>query len=81
MASAGSGSISANPCFSIVAEDAHDETATLSVQDYRAGLQKGTDDVKLSLLRSIVTATLNGRDMVGCWCAGGMVCGRLIELH
>lgn len=49
--------------YALVAEGTETEEH-LSLADYRNGLQKGNDDVKLSLLRSIVTSTLNGRDLV-----------------
>lgn len=51
--------------YTLVAEDPDDPTANLSVQDLRSALQKASDEAKLQILRSIVTATLNGRDLVG----------------
>lgn len=58
-AGAGSGSIA----WTYISEPS-EGSDQLSAQDLRAGLEKGTDDVKLQLLRHIVTSTLNGTPYV-----------------
>lgn len=58
-AGAGSGSIA----WTYIAEPS-EGSDQLSAQDIRAGLEKGTDDVKLQLLRHIITSTLNGTPYV-----------------
>lgn len=35
-----------------------------SVQDLRAALEKGTDEVKLEILRRVITSTINGTPYV-----------------
>lgn len=60
-AGAGSGSIA----WTFISEPS-EGSDQLSAQDLRAGLEKGTDDVKLQLLRHIITSTLNGTPYVCC---------------
>lgn len=43
------------------AAEAHEQP---SVQDLRAALERGTDDVKLDILRRVITGTLNGNAYV-----------------
>lgn len=48
-------------CYTVVTED---NTETPSTQDLRSALQKGSDEVKLDTLRTIIVATINGNAQV-----------------
>lgn len=48
-------------CYTIVFEDSSESPST---QELRAGLEKGSDDVKFDTLRKIVISTINGNPQV-----------------
>jgi coatomer subunit beta len=48
-------------CYTVVVEDGSEMPST---QDLRAGLQKGSDEVKIETLRKIIVATVNGNPHV-----------------
>ena len=59
----GSGSASSIVAWTYIAEPSEGGDQT-SAQDFRAALEKGTDDLKLDCLRRIVIGTLNGTSYV-----------------
>lgn len=48
-------------CYTVVFEDS---TESPSTQELRASLEKGTDEVKIDTLRSIIVSTINGNAQV-----------------
>jgi len=65
--------------YTVVADDGRGESP--STQELRQALEKGSDEVKLETLRTIVVATLNGNPQVSrradhhvreCWGAGAV---------
>jgi coatomer subunit beta len=48
-------------CYTIVFEDSSESPST---QELRAGLEKGTDEVKFDTLRRIIISTINGNHQV-----------------
>ena len=63
MSSLPSGTGSSTVAWTYIAESGEGQDQ-LSAQDVRAGFEKGTDDVKLQLLRHVITSTLNGTPYV-----------------
>lgn len=49
------------PCYTIVHDDLLDSPST---NDLRNALQKGSDEVKLETMRTIIVGTLNGQSYV-----------------
>lgn len=56
------------PCYTIVHDDLLESS---SINDLRNALQKGSDEVKLETMRTIIVGTLNGQNYVrvGCSCS------------
>ncbi len=48
-------------CYTVVYEDSSE---SLSTQDLRNALQKGSDEVKIDTLRKIIVLTINGNTQV-----------------
>ena len=54
-------SIQEAACYTVVYEDSSE---SLSTQDLRNALQKGSDEVKIDTLRKIIVLTINGNTQV-----------------
>lgn len=50
--------------FSLVAEDESSDLGSLTATEIRNHLQKGNDELKLAVMRYLITAMINGRDFV-----------------
>jgi coatomer subunit beta len=48
-------------CYTVVFED---NAESASTQELKAGLEKGTDEVKIDTLRRIIVSTINGNPQV-----------------
>jgi hypothetical protein len=54
-------SSSESPCYTVIFESS---TESSSSQELRAGLEKGSDEVKIDTLRKILVSTINGNPQV-----------------
>jgi coatomer subunit beta len=54
-------SSSESPCYSVVFED---NTEYPAIQDIRAALERGTEELKIETLRRIIVSTINGNPQV-----------------
>jgi coatomer subunit beta len=52
-------------CYTIIFEDSSESPST---QELRAGLEKGSDEVKFDTLRKIIISTINGNHQVRALC-------------
>lgn len=70
------------PCYTIVHDDLLDSPST---NDLRNALQKGSDEVKLETMRTIIVGTLNGQSYVRvsctCWAASNTPIGVPSHAH